>query len=138
MQKQKQRQDKCKCREFFASLRMTNIFALNDGAFMGSEVSLEEGQEGEEEEPEDTHGVPVPGDAIDQNLTGFELAGDVETNEGGDERCDAEEQMDGVDAGDQVEEVAALVGAEENPLDSQLPPCGPLTGEKEQAEDSGG
>ena len=46
-----------------------------------------------------------------------ELAGDVEADEGGDERGDAEEEMDGVDAGDQIEEVAALVGAEEDVLD---------------------
>ena len=78
---------------------------------------MEEGQEGEEEEPEDAHGVPVPGDAVDQDLAGFELAGDVEADEGGDEGGDAEEEMDGVDAGDEVEEVAALVGAEEDVLD---------------------
>ena len=77
---------------------------------------LEEGEQGEEEKPEDAHGVPVPGDAVDENLPGFELAGDVEANKGCDERCDSEEEVDGVDAGDQVEEVAALVGAEEDLL----------------------
>ena len=74
---------------------------------------LEEGEKSEEEEPEDAHGVPVPGDTVDENLTGFQQAGDVEADKGGDERCDAEEEMDSVDARDQVEEVAALVGAEE-------------------------
>ena len=82
--------------------------------------------------------MPVPGDAVDEDLAGFELAGDVESDEGGDEGCDAEEEVDGVDAGDEVEEVAALVGAEEDLLGGQLAPCGPLTGEKEQAEDDGG
>lgn len=38
-------------------------------------ILLKEGQEGEEEEPEDAHGVPIPGYAVDQNLAGFELAG---------------------------------------------------------------
>jgi len=48
------------------------------------------------------------------------LAGDIEADKGGDERCDAEEEMGGVDAGDQVEEVAALavlIGAGEDLLD---------------------
>ena len=82
--------------------------------------------------------MPVPGYAVDEDLTGFEQAGDVEADEGGDEGCDAEEEVDGVDAGDEVEEVAALVGAEEDVLDGQLAPCGPLTGEEEQAEGDGG
>ena len=60
--------------------------------------------------------MPVPGYAVDENLTGFELAGDIEADKGGDERCDAEEEVDGVDAGDEIEEVAALVGAEEDLL----------------------
>ena len=46
--------------------------------------------------------------------------------------------MEGVDAGDQVEEVAALVGAEEDVLRGELTPGDPLAGEKEEAEDDGG
>ena len=33
---------------------------------------LEEGEQSEEEEPEDPHGVPVPGYSVNENLTGFE------------------------------------------------------------------
>jgi len=50
--------------------------------FGGAAISLEVGQEGEEEEPEETHGVPVPGDAVDDDLSGFELARGVEADEG--------------------------------------------------------
>ena len=39
---------------------------------MTSSSLLEKGEQGEEEEPEDAHGVPVPRYAIDENLTGFE------------------------------------------------------------------
>jgi hypothetical protein len=112
----------------------------NGGFFaVWCESLLEEGEEGEEEEPEESHGVPVPGCAIDQDLAGFQLAGDVEAGEGGDEGGDAEEEMDGVDAGDQVEEVAALIAAaEQDVLAGELTPGDPLAGEEEQAEDDGG
>ena len=40
--------------------------------------------------------------------------------------------MDGVDAGDEVEEVAALVGAEEDVLGGELAPGDPLAGEEER------
>ena len=46
--------------------------------------------------------------------------------------------MDRVDTGDEVKEVAALVGLEEDMLDGELAPGGPLSGKKEQAEDDGG
>lgn len=74
--------------------------------------------------------MPVPGDAVDEDLASFELAGDVEADESGDEGGDAEEEMDGVDAGDEIEEMAALVGAEEDSLAGELAPCCPLAGEK--------
>lgn len=81
--------------------------------------------------------MPVPGGGIDQDLAGLKLARDVEADEGGDESRDAEEEMDGVDAGDQVEEMAALVGAKEDVLDGELTPRDPLADEKEQAEGDG-
>ena len=77
--------------------------------------------------------MPVPGGSVDQDLTVFELARDVEAGEGGDERGDAEVEMDGMDAGDQEEEMAALVGLEEDVLGSELTPGDPLTGEEEKA-----
>jgi hypothetical protein len=114
------------------ALRITALEGQNDQSG-GERGLLEEGQEQEEEDPENTHGVPVPGDAVDQDLAGLELAGYVQTGECGDERDDAEEEMDGVYAGDQVEEVTALVGAEEDVLGGELTPADPLTGEEEQA-----
>ena len=79
---------------------------------------LEEDEEDEKEDPEQAHGMPVPGDAVDQNLTGFELAGDIEADEGSYKRADTKKEVDSVDTGDQIEEVAALIRAEEHMLDS--------------------
>ena len=78
---------------------------------------MEEGEESEEEDPEDAHGVPVPGGAVDQDLAVFELARDIEASEGGDKGGDPEEEVDGVNASDEVEEMAALVSFEEDVLD---------------------
>ena len=100
-------------------------------------ASLEEGEEGKEEEPEDAHGVPVPCGPVDEDLAVFELAGDVESGEGCDERSDAEEEMDGVDSGDEVEEVAALVGLEEDVLGGEFAPGDPLADEEEHSESDG-
>ena len=43
-----------------------------------------------------------------------------------------------MDAGDEVEEMAALVGAEEDVLEGELTPGDPLAGEEEQAKNDGG
>ena len=91
-----------RCRSATASLAMAARDFAQDDTFFARSIqfafdgagSLEEDQEGEEEEPEDAHCVPVPGGAVDQDLAGFELAGDVEAGEGGDEGCDAEEEVD--------------------------------------------
>ena len=63
---------------------------------------------------------------------------DVESNEGADEDSDSEKEMEGVDAGDEIEEVAALVGAEEDVLGGEFLPGDPLAGQEESAEDYGG
>lgn len=75
---------------------------------------MEEGKKGKKEDPEEAHGMPVPGGAIDDDLPGFELARCVETNKGTDERCDAEKEMDGVGVGDEEEKVATGVGTKED------------------------
>jgi hypothetical protein len=46
--------------------------------------------------------------------------------------------MDGVDAGDEIEEVAALVRFEEDVLECELTPGDPLASEEEDAESDGG
>jgi len=94
---------------------------------------LEEDEEGEEEDPEETHGVPVPGGAIDEDLPGFKLARLVEADERNGESCDAEEEVDSVGVGDEEEEVAAGIGAEEDVFRGELAPADPLTGEEEEA-----
>ncbi len=48
--------------------------AQNDRNQWWAEVLLEEGEDGEEEEPEQAHGVPVPGGTVDEDLAVFELA----------------------------------------------------------------
>jgi hypothetical protein len=61
---------------FFVSLRMTSVtrgeLLLAVKRYSPDGMLLEEGEQGEEEEPEDAHGVPVPGYAVDENLTGFQ------------------------------------------------------------------
>src|ERR1700679_981579 len=99
---------------------------------------LEESQQREEKEPEDAHGVPKPGCAVDENLTVFKLARDVERGEGGKEGGDAKEEMNCVDAGDEIEEVAALVGLEEDVLGGEFAPGDPLAAEKDEAEGNRG
>src|ERR1700722_8500813 len=46
--------------------------------------------------------------------------------------------MDRVDAGDEVEEVAALIGAEEDVLGREFAPGDPLAGEEDEAESNSG
>ena len=67
-----------------------------------------------------------------------EGAGELERGECDDEGDDAEDEMHGVRDGDEVEEVAAGVGAEEDVLRGELVPGDPLAGEEEQAEREGG
>ena len=51
---------------------------------------LEEGEEGEEEEPEDAHAVPVPGGGVYEDLAVFQQAGGVQAVERGEEQAEAE------------------------------------------------
>ena len=67
---------------------------------------LEEGQQDEEEDPEESHGMPVPGAAVDDDLSRLEQARGVEGTEGDDEGTDAEKKVGGVGVGDQIEKVA--------------------------------
>jgi hypothetical protein len=73
-------------------------------------------EEEEEEDPEEAHDVPVPDGGVYQDLAGGEGVGELEGCERGNQAYDAEEEMDGVGDGDEVEEVAAGVGAEEDVL----------------------
>ena len=72
--------------------------------------SLAEDQQGEEHEPEEAHGVPVPGGEVYEDLAVFKLAGDEEAYEGGDEGGYSGEEVEAVDSGDEEEGVGALAG----------------------------
>ena len=60
--------------------------------------------------------MPVPDGGVDQHLPVGERPGDLKGDERGYQRCDAEHEVDGVGDRDEVEEVAAGVGAEEDVL----------------------
>lgn len=106
-------------------------------AHRGLCASLEEDQQGEEEEPEEAHRVPVPRGAVDHDLPGFERARGVEADQRGDEAEDAEDEVDSVDSGDEVEEMAAGVGEEEDVLQGELGPGDPLADEEDDAQNDG-
>ena len=97
------------------------------------EVSLAEFEEEEEEDPESPHDVPVPDSGVYDYLAGGEGARELEGCQRYDERYDAEEEMYGVGDGDEIEEVAAWIGVEEDVLRGELIPCHPLAGEEEHA-----
>jgi len=54
--------------------------------------------------------VPVPDCGVYEDLAGGELAGALQLNQRDDQGADAEDEVDGVGDGDEVEEVAAAVG----------------------------
>jgi hypothetical protein len=81
--------------------------------------------------------VPVPCGAVDDDLAGFEVPGDVEAGEGSDKYGDAQEEVGAVDPGDEVEEVTALVCTEEDVLGGELAPGDPLAGEEGEPEGDG-
>ena len=82
--------------------------------------------------------MPVPDGGIDEDLAGGEGAGELEGCESDDEGDDAEDEMHGMGDGDEVEEVAAGVGAKEDVLGGELVPGDPLAGEEEDTEREGG
>jgi len=97
---------------------------------------LAEGEYGEEDEPGEAHGMPVPGGGVNGDLAEFDALEAAEGQEADGEGEQAEEQVGGVDAGDQVEEIAGRSGvvSEGEALRGKLAPRGPLTSEKEEAE----
>ena len=92
------------------------------------EILLEEREQGEEEDPEHPHRVPVPRSTVYENLAVFHLAGRIEGVERGNQEAQAHEEMDRVGVGDQVEKMAALTGGEEYVLQRELMPGHRLAG----------
>jgi len=81
--------------------------------------------------------VPVPDGGVYEDLAGEHAAGAVQADEGGDEGSDADEEMQRMGDCDEVEELAAGVGAEEDVLGGELAPGHPLAGEEDDAEREG-
>ena len=81
--------------------------------------------------------MPVPGHAVDRDLTELYLFEKAEQRQTGNQGKDADQQMGGVDAGDDVEEVDGRGGPaiEGVSLDRQLSPGSDLTGDEEAAQD---
>src|SRR5580698_8661888 len=94
---------------------------------------LEEDEKAEEEDPEDTHGVPVPCGAVDEDLPQLQAVEQEEGSERAGEREDAEDEVGAVRPGDEVEEVAAGVGGKEEALGSEVVPGHPLPDEEGDA-----
>lgn len=101
---------------------------------MGADASLAEFEEKEEEDPEGSHNVPVPDGGVDYYLTGGKRARELQGRQSDDKSDDAKEEMHGMGDGDEIEEVATWIGAEEDVLCGELVPCDPLAGEEEHAE----
>ena len=99
---------------------------------------LEEDKQAEEEDPEDAHGVPVPGGAVDEDLPQLQAMEQEERGERGGEREDAEDKVSAMRPGDEVEEVAAGIGGEEEALGGEVIPGHPLADEEGDAERDGG
>ena len=67
---------------------------------------MAEGEDGEEDEPGEAHGVPVPGGRVDGDLAQLDALEAAEGHKANEEREQAENQVGGVQTGDEVEEVA--------------------------------
>src|ERR1035438_2816645 len=103
-----------------------------------SRALLEEDEEDKEEEPEEAHGVPVPGGAVDGDLTHLDALEAKHGDQREDQRGDAEQQVGAVGPGDEIEEVSVGIGGEEESLPGELPPGDPLAAEEGAAEHDGG
>src|ERR1700728_879912 len=85
-------------------------------------ASLEKLQQHEEEYPECAHRVPVPDGGVDEDLASGELSRRAQIHERRDQPGEAEEEMRRVRNREDVEEVAARIGAQKNLLRGQLLP----------------
>lgn len=95
-------------------------------------------KEAEEEYPECAHGMPVPGSAVNQDLTGLDGGDLAQADDGCEEQHEAKDEMDAVDAGDEVEEARRLATGVENVLRGELTPCDDLSPDEGCAECGGG
>jgi hypothetical protein len=73
---------------------------------------LKTGQQHKQENPENSHGVPVPGRAIDHNLPHFHAPQQEQRAKRDHKRKNAEDKVDSMDRRNQIEEVAVLGGRE--------------------------
>src|ERR1700744_2769837 len=96
--------------------------------------SLAEDEHAEKEDPEDAHGVPIPGSTVDYDLSQLDTTEEDQGQHRAAESGDAKQQVQTVGSGDEVEEVATRVGGKEDALRHQLFPRNPLPGEKQCAQ----
>ena len=94
---------------------------------------LEEDEQAKEEDPEDAHGVPIPCRAVDEDLAQLHPVEKGKRGKRTDEREDAEDKVSAVRASDEIEEMAARIGREEESLRGEVLPRHPLTDEKGDA-----
>src|ERR1700683_64702 len=99
---------------------------------------LEEDEEDEKEESEQDTGMQGPGGAVAGDLAHFDALETKHGDESEDEGADAEQEVDAVGSGDEIEEVAVGIGGEEEALLGELLPCDPLADEEEAAGGGGG
>lgn len=100
----------------------------------GSEFLLAENQNSEQDQPGEAHGVPEPRGRVDCDLAGFNALEESERGDAKDKREHADDKMGGVQAGDEVKEVAGRrsPAGEGESLRRELAPGGDLAGEKHQ------
>jgi len=122
--------------DFDKNWRAVGIGELLGLANAGIGKLLADGEDGEEEYPGEAHGVPVPGSGVDGDLAKFDALEEIDRGEADGESDQAEEEVGGVEAGNDVEEIAGGRGIaiEGEALRGELMPGGPLSGEEEAAE----
>ena len=96
---------------------------------------LAAGEQDEEADPEQAHGVPIPTDAVDEDLAVLDVAEAEESGERDRQRNQSDGQVNGVRIGHDVEGVAAgAVGLERDAFELELAPADRLAGEEEATE----
>jgi len=97
---------------------------------------LPEEKNSKEDEPRKGHGVPEPCGCVDGDLAGFNALEMGEGDEAEDKREHAEKKVEGVQAGDDIEEIACGSGPaiEGESLGGELAPCDDLAAKEHESQ----
>src|ERR1035438_8505177 len=97
---------------------------------------LPEGQYPQQQQPNKAHGLPVPCGGVHGDLAEVDALDPAQRAQAEDESRDADEQVGGVQAGEEIEEGSGRGGklVEGKASRRKLPPGHPLSGEKERAQ----